>query len=156
MSDTAAATRTPAPYAAAIAASLEIAGGRADDLSARVYGILFERAPEMQALFWRDTRDAIKGEMLMKVFEAILDFIGERNYADNLIRSEAQNHEGYEVPRDVFATFFGIVAEVVREACGADWTNTMADAWSHTLIELDSYVSHTVSCTVSRPGAMAL
>lgn len=129
-------------HAAAIEASLALAAEKAGDLTPRVYALLFERAPEMRKLFWRDKDGAIKGEMLMKVFEAILDFIGKRHYADHLIENEVVTHEGYDVPRAVFATFFDIVAEVVREACGADWSGAMDEAWRAVLAELDYYVTH--------------
>ena len=129
-------------HAAAIEASLAIAAERGGDLTPRVYELLFARAPEMKNLFRRDTTGAIKGEMLMKVFEAILDFIGARNYAGRLIESEVVTHEGYDVPRDVFATFFGIVHEIVQDACGADWTSAMDEAWRTMLVDLDYYVKH--------------
>ena len=127
--------------ARAVEASLEIAGERGGDLTDRAYAILFAREPAMQALFWRDQSGAIRGEMLMKVFEAILDFVGERRYADHMIRSEVITHEGYDVPRNVFPTFFGIVAEVVREACGDAFTPAMDGAWRRVLAELEAYVA---------------
>jgi hemoglobin-like flavoprotein len=126
--------------AEAIEASLELAGERGGDLTAVVYGRLFERQPQMRALFWRDTHDSIKGEMLMRVFEAILDFVRARQFADHMIRTEVVTHAGYDVPPDVFATFFGLVAEVVQEVCGPDWTPAMAQAWRRVLRELDEYV----------------
>jgi hemoglobin-like flavoprotein len=127
--------------AEAVAASLELAAERGGDLTERVYALLFERQPEMKPLFWRDVGGAIKGEMLMKVFEAILDFIGERRYADHLIQTEVVTHEGYDVPSGVFATFFGLVAEAVRETCGDGWTGAMEAGWRQTLIDLDHYVT---------------
>lgn len=134
--------RTNPAHAEAIERSLEIAGERSGDLTPVVYARLFERQPQMKALFWRDTTDAIKGEMLMRVFEAILDFVGARQYADHLIQTEVVNHAGYDVPPDVFATFFGLVAEVVEEVCGPDWSPAMAQAWRRTLADLDYYVTH--------------
>jgi hemoglobin-like flavoprotein len=128
--------------AAAIEESLEIAGERAGDLTPTVYERLFQRQPEMQALFWRDTTHAIKGEMLMRAFEAILDFVQDRKFSDHMIQTEVVTHAGYDVPPDVFATFFGLVAEVVKEACGGAWTQAMADAWRRTLADLDYYVTH--------------
>jgi len=133
---------TEPAQAQASEASLEIAAERGGDLSPRVYEVLFERQPHMRALFWRDTNGAVKGEMLMRVFEAILDFIGERRYADHLIQCEVVTHEGYDVPRDVFATFFGLVAEVVNEVCGPEWSPEMAAAWQTLLADLDYYVTH--------------
>ena len=134
--------RTDPADAEAIEASLEIAGERGGDLTGVVYGRLFERQPEMRALFWRDDNDTIKGEMLMRVFEAILDFIRARQFADHLISTEVVTHAGYDVPPDVFATFFGLVAEVIEETCGPDWTPAMGAAWRRTLADLDSFVVH--------------
>lgn len=134
--------RTDPRHAAAIEASLELAGDRAGDLTPQVYQRLFARSPEMEALFWRDSDGSIKGEMLMRVFEALLDFIGERRYAHHMIQCEVITHEGYDVPREVFATFFGTVAEAVREACGEGWAEAMDAAWRATLADLDHYVAN--------------
>jgi hemoglobin-like flavoprotein len=134
-------SRTDPADAEAIEDSLALAGERAGDLTPRVYALLFARQPEMEAQFIRDTQGAIRGEMLMRVFEAILDFIGERRYADHMIEAEVLTHEGYDVPREVFATFFGVVAEVVEQASGPDWTATMAAAWRRLLADLDAYVN---------------
>lgn len=128
--------------AEAIEKSLEIAAERGGDLTPVVYARLFERQPEMKLLFWRDKTEAIKGEMLMRTFEAILDFIGPRQFADHLIKTEVVNHAGYDVPPDVFATFFGLIAEVVKETCGPDWSPAMESAWRRTLVDLDRFVVH--------------
>jgi hypothetical protein len=84
----------------------------------------------------------VKGEMLMRTFEAILDLIRTRHFADHMIQTEVVTHAGYDVPPDVFATFFPLVAEVVEEVCGADWTPAMGQAWRRTLADLDHYVTH--------------
>jgi len=139
---------TDPAHADAIEASLEIAAERGGDLTPIVYVRLFERQPEMKVLFWRDTDGTIKGEMLMRVFEAILDFIRRRQFADHMIRTEVVTHAGYDVPPAVFATFFALVAEVVEEACGPSWTNAMATAWQHTLADLDQYVGLREKLTV--------
>jgi hemoglobin-like flavoprotein len=135
-------------HADAIEQSLEIAAERGGDLTAIVYARLFERQPEMKLLFWRDTDGSIKGEMLMRVFEAILDFIRARQFADHMIQTEVVTHAGYDVPPDVFATFFGLVAEVVEEVCGPDWSPAMAQAWRRTLADLDYYVTHSEQVAV--------
>jgi len=134
--------QTDPAVAEAIEMSLAIAAERAGDLTGPVYAVLFERQPDMKALFWRDTNGAIKGEMLMRVFEAILDFVGERRYADHLIQCEVVTHDGYDVPPPVFATFFGIVSEVIQDACGGEWTEAMDQAWRIILADLDDYVTH--------------
>lgn len=110
--------------------SLEIAAERSGDLTAAVYARLFRERPELEAMFIMDTDGAVRGEMLSRVFDAILDFIGDRAYAQNWISAEATTHEGYLVPRADFARFFEIVSETVREACGPAWSAEMENAWA--------------------------
>ena len=122
--------------------SLELAGERAGDLTPLIYARLFAQQPEMEAMFWRDTGGKIKGEMLARVFEAILDFVGARQYADKLIQCEVVNHAEYNVPPEVFRTFFGVVAATIREVLGAAWTGEIDAAWRTLLADLDFYVTH--------------
>jgi len=133
---------TSPAQAKAIEQSLELAAERAGDLTEAIYALLFERQPEMQALFWRDSNGAIKGEMLARVIEAILDFVGERLYASHLIQCEVVTHAGYDVPPEVFGVFFGVVAATLRELLGEAWTAEFEDAWTGLLADLDFYVTH--------------
>jgi hemoglobin-like flavoprotein len=125
-----------------IETTLELAAERADDLTPLVYRRLFSQHPEMEAQFIRDTQGLVKGEMLARVFEAILDFAGERRYAAHLIQCEVVTHDGYGVPPDVFRIFFGTVAQTLHEVLGADWTPAIDTAWKKLLAELDYYVTH--------------
>ena len=122
--------------------SLELAAARCPDLTPLVYQRLFREQPQMQALFWRDTNGAIKGEMLTRVFEAILDFVGERLYAHHLIQCEVVTHAGYDVPPEVFGVFFGVVAATLRELLAEAWTGQFETAWTGLLADLDFYVRH--------------
>lgn len=126
----------------AIVASLELASERLGDLTPSVYATLFADHPEMKPLFWRDTNNAIKGEMLAKVFEIILDFVGDNLFASNMIQCEVITHSGYDVPPHVFAVFFGIVLKTLREQLGADWTGEFEEAWNELLAALDYFVTH--------------
>lgn len=139
-------------HAAEIEKSLELLAERLPDPTPAVYERLFASQPAMKAHFWRDTNDAIKGEMLSRVFAAILDFIGERRYADHMIGAELVTHEGYDIPRDVFATFFGTVADTIREVLGADFTPEMDAAWRELLAEIDAYVRATPRTDVPAPA----
>ncbi len=125
-----------------ITRSLERAGDLGGDITERVYARLFADNPEMEALFVRDANGAVKGEMLMRVIEAILDFVGPRAFARTLIQCEVVTHEGYGVPPAVFGVFFGALAATVREVLGAEWTPVIDAAWSRLLAELDHYVTH--------------
>ena len=128
--------------AALIEQSLELAAERCPDLTPLVYERLFREQPEMRALFWRDTNGAIKGEMLARVIEAILDFVGERLYASRLIQCEVVTHAGYDVPPEVFGVFFGVVAATLRDLLGEAWTAEFEAAWTGLLADLDFYVTH--------------
>ena len=127
-------------HAEAIERSLELAADACADLTPLIYERLFARLPETEALFVRDTTGAIKGEMLAKVFEAILDYVGERRYAQQMIGNEAVTHAQYEVPEDMFAIFFAVVADTVKGVVGPDWTPEMDGAWTSLLTELDLYI----------------
>jgi hemoglobin-like flavoprotein len=122
--------------------SLEIAAERCPDLTAPVYARLFAAHPEMEELFWRDTDHAVKGEMLARVIMAILDFVGPRHYARTLIQCEVVTHDGYGVPPETFAVFFGTVRDTLREVCAEAWTGEIEAAWRALLEALDFYVKH--------------
>ncbi len=85
-----------------IEASLDLVSERCGDLTPLVYARLFDLHPEMKPQFSRDTTGTIKGEMLARVFEIILDFIGENRYAARMVQCEVVTHAGYDVPPEVF------------------------------------------------------
>jgi hemoglobin-like flavoprotein len=126
---------------ALITQSFELAAEKAGDLTPLVYARLFREHPDMEALFWRDKNHQVKGEMLSQVAVAILDFVGPRRYASQLIRTEVVNHAGYDVPPDVFRLFFGIVRDTMKDVSGPDWTADMDAAWTSTLADLEAYAT---------------
>jgi hemoglobin-like flavoprotein len=119
-----------------VARSLELIATRCPDPTPLVYGRLFDRHPEMQPLFIRDSTGAVRGEMLAKVFEIILDLVEAGRYAANMVRCEVVTHEGYGVPPQVFPVFFEIVADVMRDLLEGDWTPSMASGWAALVDEL--------------------
>lgn len=132
---------TPPEDAALITQSLETAAERGGDLTAAVYERLFHDRPELEPLFIMDTDGAVRGEMLSRAFDAILDFIGPRAYAHNLISAEATNHDGYNVPREAFADFFATIRDVVRATCAETWSADMAAAWQRFLASIAGYIA---------------
>ncbi|MCC7268247.1 MAG: globin [Caulobacteraceae bacterium] len=146
-------SKAPAfPRAEQIEASLELLAERCEDPTPLVYARLFERLPEMRAYFWRDSNDAIKGEMLARTFAAILDFIGERRYAGHMIGTEMVTHEGYDVPREIFTTFFKVIAETTEVVLGSDWSSDFATAWREMLAEIDRYAAAVPRTDVVSPA----
>lgn len=124
-----------------ITSSLELAAERAGDLTADIYARLFRDFPETERLFIMDRDGGVRGNMLSHAFNTILDFIGERRYAHNFISSEIVTHIGYEVPPDAFASFFTVMRDELRAACGPHWSPQMEDAWQRLLIDLECYVA---------------
>ena len=125
-----------------ITQSLERAGEIGGDITPHVYDRLFTEYPDMRDLFVRDTNGSVKGEMLMRVIEAILDFLGARTYSATLIQCEVVTHDGYGVPPEVFGVFFGTLATTIRDVIGAEWTGAVDLAWTQLLADLDHYVTH--------------
>ena len=126
----------------AINASLEIAAERGGDLTAAVYARLFALHPDMEALFVRDTTGAVKGEMLARVFDMVLDLIDRGAYAGHMVQCEVVTHDGYGVPPEVFPIFFDVVAEVLEDATGDQWTSAMSVAWRELTGQLRWYAEH--------------
>lgn len=130
-----------------IEASFELAAGRCEDLTPLVYARLFREHPDMQALFGADARDQVKGEMLAKALQSILDFIGEHHYAADFIRAEAINHVGFQVPPAVFSRFFRVIAATLAELLDSDWSGEIATAWEDLLADLDAFTAAQVNPT---------
>lgn len=122
--------------------TLELAADREADLTPHVYARLFATHPDMEALFVRDTNGAVRGEMLARVFEMILDFIDRRAYAAQMIQCEVVTHEGYGVPPEVFGVFFVTVADTLRETLGGDWTPAIDASWRAMLDEMHWFATH--------------
>lgn len=144
--------RAPDPREPLIVASFERAAELCEDLTPPVYARLFAEHPDMEALFWRDTNHQVRGEMLSRVIQAILDFVGERLYSSTLIQSEVVVHEGYDVPPEVFRIFFRTVRDSLREVCGGDWTREWEAAWASLLDDLDWYVTHPDQAETGAPA----
>ncbi|WP_374470177.1 globin [Phenylobacterium sp.] len=101
---------------------------RAGDPAPAIYARLFAEFPEAEALFVRDTRGAVRGEMLAVAFQCLLDLDG--SYGANFIAAERVNHEAFGVAPEAFGRFFPIVRDVCRELLAGDWTPEIDAAWN--------------------------
>jgi hemoglobin-like flavoprotein len=128
------------PRANLIEHSFELAAARCEDLTPPVYRRLFRQHPETQAMFRSEGSDPVKGSMLALTIDAILDFAGERTGHFRLIECEVSSHDAYGTPRELFAAFFGVIAETLREIIGADWSPEIEDAWQKLLAEIGGLV----------------
>ncbi|WP_156256056.1 globin [Sandarakinorhabdus oryzae] len=122
----------------ALEASLELAVTRSGDPQPAIYARLFALHPAMEAEFWRDGSGRIRGEMLARSFEMVLDLAaphapeggqGIGGWGSAFLGTEAVTHDAYGIPRAVFADFLPIMAGVIRDTCGDGFTPAMAAAW---------------------------
>jgi hemoglobin-like flavoprotein len=74
------------------------------------------------------------------VFETLIDIAGPRAYGFNMAEAERVNHEGLGVSNDVFASFFAVVMETVRDLLGDAWTPEMETAWGEAIGEIAARV----------------
>lgn len=121
-------------HQSAIEASLELAVARSGDPQAAIYARLFALHPAMEAEFWRDTSGRIRGEMLARSFEMIVDLAAphapDGGWGGAFLGTEAVTHNAYGIPRAVFADFVLVIAATIRDACGDGFSADMAAAWA--------------------------
>ena len=120
--------------------SFELAAERCADLTPLVYQRLFRAHPEAQAMFRTEGSNLVKGSMLAMAIEAMLDFAGQRQCQFRMIACEVSSHDAYGTPRELFFAFFGVIAEVLRELLGEDWSPQMDAAWQKLLADLRDVV----------------
>ena len=121
--------------------SFELAAERCEDLTPLVYERLFRQHPETQAMFRSEGSELVRGSMLALTIDAMLDFAGDRTGHFRMIECEVQSHDAYGTPRELFGTFFGVIAETVREVLGNDWSPEIDAAWRKLLGDIDCFVA---------------
>lgn len=127
---------TAAPRRAAIEASLVQVVERIGDPAPLVYARLFAAEPAMQPLFCNDKSGSVRGEMLARAFDTILDFVGDNGYAPHLLRAERDNHAGYGVEPAVFMTFFEVIFGALEAEMAGHWSAEVRQAWAEMLAEM--------------------
>ena len=130
-----------AGQAALVTASLERVGEACGDPAPLVYARLFQRWPELEPMFMLDRDGAVRGEMLALALRSLLDVAEGAGAGAGMIRAELVNHSGYDVPPAVFARFYEVVAEVVAERLGTDWTAETAQAWRALLAAVSELIT---------------
>jgi hemoglobin-like flavoprotein len=124
-----------------IAHSFELAAERCEDLTPQVYRRLFREHPEAEPMFRREANDLVKGSMLALTIDAMLDFAGDRTGNFRMIQCEVQSHDAYGTPRELFAAFFGVIAETLHDILDEDWSPEIDLAWRKLLDEIEGAVT---------------
>jgi hemoglobin-like flavoprotein len=127
--------------AATINASLDAVVAHVGDPGPVVYDRLFADYPDTLALFFLDRDGSRREHMLSVTFETLLDFIGDRAFAANMLRCEVINHQEFGVPPQTFTQFFVVMRDAFRDLLGAEWTADYDAAWTALLNELAEAVT---------------
>ena len=60
------------------------------------------------------------------------------------LAAEVSSHDAY-APRELFISFFGVIADALREIIGADWSPEIDVAWHNLLDEIEGIVKQSES-----------
>ena len=118
-----------------ILGTLESVAERHGDPTALIYKHLFSAHPELEALFHMDRDGGVRASMVQQGFECILDHVGPKLMATQIIAASRQHHDGYGVPAARFDDFFVAMRDAMREIMGADWSPAMEVQWTELLAE---------------------
>jgi len=121
--------------------SFELAAALCDDLTPLVYRRLHAERPETLTMFRTEGSDLVKGAMLSMTIEAILDYSGPRAGKFRMIECEISSHDAYGTPRELFITFFGVIARTLQDVVGDAWTPEMDAEWRKLQAEIEAMVA---------------
>lgn len=121
--------------ASIITETLESVADRRGDPTSDVYAKLFGAHPELERLFLMDRDGGVRASMMQQALECIVDYVGDRRVAPQIIASSRIHHDGYNVPADRFDAFFAAIRDAFRDILGSDWTVETERAWAGMLGE---------------------
>lgn len=118
-----------------ILGTLQLVADRHGDPTSEIYRRLFAAHPELEALFVMDRDGGVRASMVQQGFECIIDYVGPRLVAPQIIASSRIHHDGYGVPAERFDDFFVAMRDTFRELLARDWSPEMEAAWAELLGE---------------------
>ncbi len=89
----------------------------------------------LERLFLMDRDGGVRASMMQQGLECILDYVGDRLVAPQIIASSRIHHDGYNVPAERFDSFFIAIRDAFRDILGADWTPDKEREWARLLAE---------------------
>jgi hemoglobin-like flavoprotein len=110
-------------------ASFELVLERNPNLTARFYDVLFERYPQAQPLFGRNSR-AVQEQMLAGALTAVMDHLDDAPWLVETLRALGTKHKDYGVTREMYDWVGDALLAVLAEAAGPDWTPALRGQWA--------------------------
>ena len=120
---------------AVILETLRSVADRHGDPTALIYRRLFALHPELEGLFHMDRDGGVRASMVQQGFECILDYVGPRLVAVQIISAARVHHDGYGVPAVRFDDFFVAMRDAFREIMADEWSAAMEAQWATLLQE---------------------
>lgn len=109
--------------------TLELVVSRKPDLTLRFYEILFERYPELQPLFSRNSRD-VQAKMLADALIATVDHLEDSAWLVQNLGALGKRHQAYGVSDDMYPKVGDALLATLAEVAGNDWTPEIQGAWA--------------------------
>lgn len=95
----------------------------------RFYEVLFERHPEAQRLFGRNSRKA-QAEMLTSALASVLDKIEDAAWLESTLAPLGAKHVAYGVTDEMYDWVGGSLLATLEEVAGDDWSPELASDWA--------------------------
>lgn len=124
---------------AALRETLEMALSQDARFPGRFYEILFERHPELEALFTRNSRGA-QVRNFGKKLVAIVDHLDDPEWTQRELSSLASNHVAYGVTPNMYDYVGDALFETLREACGDAFTEEVERNWREAYAQITAAI----------------
>jgi hypothetical protein len=98
---------------------------------------LYAANADYEALFFLDTDEGLRRNMMRTTLEIIATYIDDAYAAENLVTGARLVHLTYEI-KDDFDLFFQITCDVIAAGCAAIWSNAHAAAWDAMLKDFEA------------------
>jgi len=111
-----------------LASTLEHVLASDDAFPQRFYTLLFERHPEVRAMFHRNSVGA-QNKMFAQKLAAIVDHVEDADYIAREVVAIAVSHAGYGVRGEMYAWVGEALIDTLREGCGELFTPEAETSW---------------------------
>lgn len=109
---------------------------RCGDPYAAAFQKLYAAHPDYEALFFLDTDEGLRRNMMQTTLEMITTYIDNPYAAANLVIGARLVHLTYEITDD-FDLFFQITRDVIAEGCADIWSDAHTKAWDAMLADFE-------------------
>ena len=97
---------------------------------------LYAADPAYRDLFFLDTDEGLRRNMMRTTLEIIATYIDDAYAAANLVIGARLVHLTYEI-KDDFDLFFRITRDVIAEGCADIWSDSHTTAWDAMLKDFE-------------------